>query len=104
MAVIGFAIIIALYQVGIASDLVNIMFIGLVFGLALAFGLAFGLGGRSVAEEVSRNWYERSVQMANKIVDANSDDAPTSVGGPAAGGGVAAPAQPRSPEPPMPQG
>jgi Mechanosensitive ion channel, conserved TM helix len=100
LAVIGFAIIIALYQVGIASDLVNIMFIGLTFGLALAFGLAFGLGGRSVAEEVSRNWYARSVEMASKIVDANSDDTPAAVARPAASGGMAAPAQPRSPEPP----
>ncbi len=76
-AVIAFAIIIALYQVGIASDLVNILFIGVVFGLALAFGLAFGLGGRSVAEDISRAWYQRSIEMASRISDAQDAPAPT---------------------------
>ena len=45
--VIAFGVILALYQVGIASELVNILFIGVVLAMALAFGLAFGLGGRS---------------------------------------------------------
>lgn len=77
-AVIAFAVIIALYQVGIASDLVNILFIGLVFALALAFGLAFGLGGRSVAEEISRNWYVRSGDVASRIADAVDPGSSTS--------------------------
>ena len=68
-AVIAFGVIVALYQVGIASDLVNILFIGLVAAMALAFGLAFGLGGRSVAEEVSKDWYKRSRQIATKIAE-----------------------------------
>ena len=42
--VIAFGVILALYQVGIASELVNILFIGVVLAMALAFGLAFGLG------------------------------------------------------------
>ncbi len=75
LAVIAFGVIIALYQVGIASDLVNILFVGLVGGLALAFGLAFGLGGRAVAEEMSRNWYARSLEMAAHINEATDDSA-----------------------------
>jgi Mechanosensitive ion channel, conserved TM helix len=88
-AVIAFGVIIALYQVGIASDLVNILFIGLVFGLALAFGLAFGLGGRAVAEDMSRAWYQRSIEMANRISESQGTSTP--------------PAPPRqSPPPPQP--
>jgi hypothetical protein len=72
-AVISFGVIIALYQVGIASDLVNILFIGVVLSMALAFGLAFGLGGRGVAEEMSKNWYKRSTELAAKIVEASEE-------------------------------
>jgi len=75
LAVVAFAVVIALYQVGIASDLVNILFVGMVGGMALAFGLAFGLGGRAVAEEISRNWYERSVVMASRITEVSDTGA-----------------------------
>jgi hypothetical protein len=88
-AVIAFGVIIALYQVGIATELVNILFIGLVFGAALAFGLAFGLGGRSVAEEMSRAWYTRSMDIASRI-----GDAPPATGS----------TRPSSPEPPSYEG
>ena len=60
IAVIAFAVIVAINQVGIASDLVNILFIGVVAALALGFGLAFGLGGREVAGQVTQDWYDRS--------------------------------------------
>ena len=66
IAVIAFAVLIAINQVGIASDLVNILFIGLVATLALAFGLAFGLGGRDVAGQVAQDWYDRSKAVAQK--------------------------------------
>jgi len=58
-AILGFAGIAALNQIGIAATLVNTLFIGLVASLALAIGLAFGLGGQSVASELTRTWYER---------------------------------------------
>ncbi len=64
IAVIAFAVLIAINQVGIATDLVNILFIGLVAGLALAFGLAFGLGGRETAAKVTERWYEQSQEIA----------------------------------------
>jgi small-conductance mechanosensitive channel len=50
-AVIVFAIMATLTQLGVASDLVKILFTGFVAMLALAGGLAFGLGGRDYAAE-----------------------------------------------------
>jgi hypothetical protein len=48
-SVIIFSIMAALIQLGIATDLIKILFTGLVGMLALAGGLAFGLGGRDHA-------------------------------------------------------
>ena len=48
-AIIMFTALAALNQLQIAPELVQLLFAGLVFGLALAFGLAFGLGGRDAA-------------------------------------------------------
>jgi hypothetical protein len=67
VAIIAFAVIIAVNQVGIAANLVDTLFIGIVAALALAFGLAFGLGGRDVAAEITRSWYESSVQTAERV-------------------------------------
>ena len=67
IAVIAFGVVVAINQVGIASDLVNILFIGVVVALALAFGLAFGLGGREVAAQVTQGWYERSQAAAARV-------------------------------------
>jgi hypothetical protein len=66
-AIIGFAVIIAINQIGIAENLINTLFIGLVAALSLAFGLAFGLGGRDVASEITRSWYESSQSAADKV-------------------------------------
>jgi hypothetical protein len=55
--IIGFALIIALSQIGIAATLVNALFIAFVGALALALGLAFGLGGREVAGQLWQQWY-----------------------------------------------
>ena len=48
-AVLVFAFLAALSQLGIAGALVNPLIMGFVAALALAVGLAFGLGGRDVA-------------------------------------------------------
>jgi hypothetical protein len=65
--IMGFAIIAAVNQIGIANNLINILVSGLVFSLALAAGLAFGLGGQGVASEVTRSWYEGGKSQAGKL-------------------------------------
>jgi hypothetical protein len=47
-----FALMAALVQLGVAADLIQILFTGFVVMLALAGGLAFGLGGREHASKV----------------------------------------------------
>lgn len=48
----------ALQQIGIASDIVNLAF-GLLLGaIAVAIALAFGLGGRDIAREQMREWLD----------------------------------------------
>jgi hypothetical protein len=67
IAVWTFAIVIAVNQIGIATTLVNTLFMGFVGALALAMGLAFGLGGRDTAAEIVRNWYDKSRSAAPQI-------------------------------------
>lgn len=67
IAIVAFAVIIAINQIGIAANLVNILFIGIVAALALAFGLAFGLGGRDVAGQLAQSWYEQSQSAAARV-------------------------------------
>jgi small-conductance mechanosensitive channel len=50
-----FGILIALAQLGIAAQLVQILFTGFVAMLALAGGLAFGLGGKEAASDVVKS-------------------------------------------------
>jgi hypothetical protein len=65
--ILGFAVIAALSQLGIAPFIVNSLFIGLVATLALALGLAFGLGGRDVAARITQRWYEGGRRMADGL-------------------------------------
>ncbi|MCR4329134.1 MAG: hypothetical protein NUV65_01140 [Candidatus Roizmanbacteria bacterium] len=50
-AVVIFATLASLNQLGVAQDLIRILFTGIVFTITLALGLAFGLGGKDVARE-----------------------------------------------------
>ncbi len=50
-AVMVFAILIALDQLGIASGIINTLVTGLVALIAIAGGLAFGLGGQDAAKD-----------------------------------------------------
>jgi Conserved TM helix len=68
-AVIGFAVVAALDQIGIARVVVDTLFIGLVASVALAVGLAFGLGGRGVAERITEGWYQRGRDAAGSFRD-----------------------------------
>lgn len=47
-----FTILVVLNQLGVAQDLIKILFTGIVAMLSLAGGLAFGLGGKDLAKEV----------------------------------------------------
>ena len=68
-AVWVFAIIIAINQVGIASNLINILVTGAVAALALACGLAFGLGGRDLAGTILDNWYGKAQAAKSKAAN-----------------------------------
>jgi Conserved TM helix len=70
VAVWAFAIVIAVNQIGIATTLINTLFMAVVGALALALGLAFGLGGRETAATIVRNWYESGQQAAPKMQQA----------------------------------
>ena len=50
--IIFFTILVVLNQLGVAQDLVRILFTGIVVMIALAGGLAFGLGGKDIAKDV----------------------------------------------------
>ena len=54
-----FAIVVAVNQIGIASELVTTLFTAVVAGFALAVGLAFGLGGRDTAGRIIDDLYLR---------------------------------------------
>lgn len=54
-SIIFFTTLIILTQLGVAADLVKILFTGIVSMLALAFGLAFGLGGQDEAKNILKS-------------------------------------------------
>lgn len=51
-SIVIFALLAALNQLGVATDLIRILFTGFVAMVAIAGGLAFGLGGRETAEKL----------------------------------------------------
>lgn len=66
-AVWVFAIVVAVNQLGIATALINTLFMGFVAALALAAGLAFGLGGRDLASQSLQNWYDQAQDAKPKV-------------------------------------
>ncbi len=66
-AIIVFAVIAAVDQIGIAETVVNTLLIGTVAALALAVGLAFGLGGQQAAAQMTQSWYEKGQQANEKV-------------------------------------
>jgi hypothetical protein len=94
VAIVAFAVLVAINQIGIAADLINILFIGLVAALSVAFGLAFGLGGRDVAARITEQWYADMTDASAKVRDAvvtpeaSSSTTRRTSSPPAAGGGA----------------
>lgn len=82
----AFAIVVAVNQIGIATELVNTLFMAVVGALALGIGLAFGLGGRETAGEILRKWYATAQEKQGEIKEAanNAGDRMTGGGEPAA--------------------
>jgi hypothetical protein len=83
VAIMGFAVIVAVNQVGIAATLINTLFGGFVLALALAIGLAFGLGGRETAAQMWQRWYERGRELGPRLEHA-AQTAPETVREPVA--------------------
>jgi hypothetical protein len=75
IAVWAFAIVVAVNQLGIATSLVNTLFMATVGAIALALGLAFGLGGRETAALIARNSHERS-QWATASIERTTSGLP----------------------------
>lgn len=74
--VLGFGIIAAASQIGVAESLLNILFTGVVAAIALAFALAFGLGGREEAARVLRDMRGQATSAMERV-----DAAPKTVVG-----------------------
>ena len=67
VSILGFALIVAVNQIGVASTIVNTLFTAVVGSLALAFGLAFGLGGRDMAARIWARWYQMGQEMGPRL-------------------------------------
>ena len=73
----AFAVVVAIHQIGIATELVNALFIAIVGSVALAVGLAFGLGGRETAAKILTNWYamaqDKTAEMKKSEIISSED-------------------------------
>jgi hypothetical protein len=69
-AIWAFAVVVAVNQLGIATTLVNTVFMGFVGAIALAAGLAFGLGGRDTAGRIVAGWYAQSGEVTDRLARA----------------------------------
>lgn len=75
-SVILLAVFMALDQLEIAEDIVLVTFIAVVGAASLAAGIAFGLGGKEIAAEISRQWYER-MKLQREVHWDDVDEPPT---------------------------
>jgi Conserved TM helix len=66
-AIIVFAVIAAVDQLGIAETVVNTLFTGLVIAVAAAFAIAFGLGGQQTAARITEGWYQQGREASEKV-------------------------------------
>ena len=68
-AIVVFAVMAAIDQLGIAETVVDTLFIGLVAMVVLAAGLAFGLGGQQTAAQITAGWYAKGREAGAKIAE-----------------------------------
>ena len=61
-AIVFFTALVVLNQLGVAADLIRILFTGIVAMLAIAGGLAFGLGGQDSAKKALDQFLKRVVR------------------------------------------
>lgn len=54
-AILFFTSLVVLNQLGVAADLIRILFTGIVAMLTIAGGIAFGLGGKEIAQDILKN-------------------------------------------------
>jgi hypothetical protein len=66
----AFAIVVAVNQIGIATTLVNTLFMAFVGAIALGLGLAFGLGGRETAGRILDRWYRTAQEKGDQLAHA----------------------------------
>ncbi|MGH2402140.1 MAG: mechanosensitive ion channel family protein [Candidatus Limnocylindria bacterium] len=80
-AILVFAAIAAVDQLGIAETVVNTLLVGLVAMVVLAAGLAFGLGGQQTAARITEGWYDSARQATRKVAEYTASQASGSVAG-----------------------
>ena len=81
--VIGIGSFMALRELQIAPEIVNLAFSLSLGAFALAAALAFGLGGRDVAGRIAQSWYERRGGNGRGVRSDYGGMQPPSPGGPA---------------------
>jgi hypothetical protein len=77
----AFAVVVAIHQIGIATELVNALFIAIVGAVALGVGLAFGLGGRETAAKILDKWYLKAQEKGEAMKEARIVGAEESLSG-----------------------
>jgi hypothetical protein len=96
-AIVVFAVMAAIDQLGIAETVVDTLFIGLVAMVVLAAGLAFGLGGQQTAAQITANWYTKGREASAKIAEyAQTQSQAEGTGAPGATSGAEGGTQPAS--------
>jgi len=68
-SILFFTALIVLTQLGVASELVKILFTGIVSMVAIAFGLSFGLGGKDEAKRILESLREQINKAESKKVN-----------------------------------
>jgi Conserved TM helix len=66
-AILTFAVLAAIDQLGIAETMLNTLLIGAVAMVVIAAGLAFGLGGQQTAAQITQGWYQRGQETSRRI-------------------------------------